>query len=197
MGSVMSSDSGNTEDQVSGELVKVPIGHHYLVLYSDIQKLRKIYSSYVKGQIEYHPNSLVVVLPYYDTTDKVREMLELKGINVRENERLGTLIIVDIQAVINDPYFEGQAIEKLRRFTKEVESKAEGKTVFVIADMSVFGHLKRARELLDYERQLHKDLQVENWKELCFYSERDFGTMFTKEESKELLEYHNDRVIKV
>ena len=44
---------------------------------------------------------------------------------------------------------------------------------------------------------LHIDLKVEKWKELCFYNQRDFDTMFTKEQSDELLHYHNDRVIKV
>jgi hypothetical protein len=63
--------------------------------------------------------------------------------------------------------------------------------------MSAFRSLGKARELLDYERQLHKDLRVEKWKELCFYSQRDFGTMFTKEQSDELLDYHNDRVIRL
>ena len=194
----MYSDLRNrTDDEVSDALVKVPIGHHYLVLYSDMQKLRTLLSYYVKGQIEYHPNSIVVILPYYDTTDKVREILESKGINANENEKLGTLIIVDIQVVLTNPYLKGLDIEKLRHFIKEIERKAEGKTVFVIADMSVFRNLRKARELLDYERQLHKDLQVEKWKELCFYNERDFDVMFTRKESHELLQYHNDRVIKV
>ena len=186
-----------TDAEVSGALVEVPIGHHYLVLYSDVQKLRKLLSYYVKGQIEYQPNSVIVIIPYYETTDKVRETLESRGINAKENEKLGTLIIVDIQVVITNPYLKGPDVEKLRGFINEIESKAEGKTVFVIADMSVFRHLRKAREVLDYERQLHKDLKVEKWKELCFYNERDFDVMFTRKESNELLQYHNDRVIKV
>ena len=194
-------DSGSQEnheyDELSGRLVNVPVGHHYLVLYSDIQKLRKVYSIYVKGQMEANPNSVIVLLPYYDSTDKAREVLESKGIDVRENERRGSLIIVDIEEVITNPYFKGPDIEKLREFTKEIESKAQGKTIFVIADMSVFHHLKKVSDLLDYERTLHKDLKVEKWKELCFYNERDFDTMFTKVQAEELLGYHNDRVITV
>jgi hypothetical protein len=194
-------DSGSQEnheyDEVSGRLVNVPVGHHYLVLYSDIQKLRKVYSIYVKGQMEANPNSVIILLPYYDSTDKAREVLESKGINVRENERRGSLIIVDIEDVIINPYFKGPDIEKLREFTKEIESKAQGKTIFVIADMSVFHHLKKVSDLLDYERTLHKDLKVEKWKELCFYNERDFDIMFTKVQAEELLGYHNDRVITV
>jgi DcmR-like sensory protein len=194
-------DSGTREnhgyDEVSGRLVNVPIGHHYLVLYSDIQKLRKVYSLYVKGEMQNHPNSVIVVLPYYDSTDRVREVLESNGINVKQSEREGNLVIVDIEVVIKNPNLKGIDTEKLREFSKIIESKAQGRTVFVIADMSIFHHLKKVSELLDYERTLHKDLKVEKWKELCFYNERDFDIMFTKEQSDELLGYHNDRVIKV
>ena len=61
--------------------------------------------------------------------------------------------------------------------------------------MSVFNHTKKAAELLEYEKTLHKDLKVERWKELCLYNKRDFETMFTKEESNTLMEYHKDKVI--
>jgi hypothetical protein len=185
------------EDEISGRLVSVPAGHHYLIIYSDMQTMRKVYSTYVKGQIEANPNSVIVLLPYYDTTEKVREILESKGINVRENERQGSLIIVDIEDVITNPYFKGHDTEKLRAFTKEIENKIGDKTIFVIADMSVFHHMKKVPELLDYEKALHKDLKVEKWKELCFYNERDFDTMFTHEQAEELLEYHRDRVITI
>jgi len=136
-------------------------------------------------------------LPYYDSTDKVRELLESMGINVKENERRGTLIIVDIEDVITNPYFKGPDIERLRQFTKELENKHNDKTIFVVADMSVFHHVKKASELLEYERTLHKDLKVEKWKELCFYNERDFDMMFTKKQTEELLAYHKDRVITI
>lgn len=183
------------EEQISNSLVRVPIGHHYLILYSRLDLMRIVYSKYVKGQIENAPNSVILLLPYYDSTDKVREVLDSMGINVKENERRGALIIVDIENVITNPYFKGPDIERLRGFTKELENKYDDKTIFVIADMSVFHHLKKASELLEYERTLHKDLKVEKWKELCFYNERDFDIMFTKEQTEELLGYHKDRVI--
>jgi hypothetical protein len=185
------------EEQISNRLVHVPIGHHYLILYSSLDMMRKVYSKYVKGQIENAPNSVILLLPYYDSTGKVREVLDSMGINVKENERRGALIIVDIENVITNPYFKGPDIERLRGFTKELENKYDDKTIFVIADMSVFHHLKKASELLEYERTLHKDLKVQKWKELCFYNERDFDIMFTKEQTEELLGYHKDRVITI
>ena len=61
--------------------------------------------------------------------------------------------------------------------------------------MSVFRRLRKASELLEYEKTLHKDLKVERWKDLCLYHKRDFENMFTREESVRLMEYHKDKVI--
>jgi len=194
-------DSGSvdnhTYDELTNRLVNVPIGHHYLVLYSELQKMREVYSTYVKRQLENQPNSVIVILPFYETTNKVREALESKGIDVRKFESEGLIVIVDIEKIINKPFLKGPDVEKLREFTREIENRVQGKTIFVIADMSVFHHLKKVSDLLDYERTLHKDLKIEKWKELCFYNERDFDIMFTKKESDELLNYHNDRVITI
>ena len=52
-------------------------------------------------------------------------------------------------------------------------------------------------DLLKYEKTLHKDLKIEKWKKLCFYNERDFNFMFTEDKANELLEYHQDRVIRI
>ena len=48
---------------------------------------------------------------------------------------------------------------------------------------------------LEYEKNLHKDLKVERWKELCLYNKRDFEIMFTKDESNTLMGYHKNKVI--
>lgn len=63
--------------------------------------------------------------------------------------------------------------------------------------MSVFHNLNKAKELIEYERTLHKNLKVEKWKELCLYHESDFNLMFTVKEASELLEYHKDKVIQL
>jgi hypothetical protein len=107
------------------------------------------------------------------------------------------LVIVDIEKVIHSSYFELTDVERLEGFTKEIQNKHQGKNILVVADMSAFNHLKKSKELLEYERTLHNELGIRKWKELCFYNERDFKAMFTKEEVDELVEYHKDRVIKV
>jgi len=206
MRSVIFHDSGDhmpsearchNEFENSGKFPRIEVGHHYLILYPDIQRLHKVYSEYIKGQIQEEPSSIILVLPYFDTTEKVRDVLESNGINVKEREREGSLVIVDIEKVINSLYFELTDVQRLKGFAKQIETKHQGKTILVVADMSAFNHLKKSKELLEYERTLQKDLGVRKWKELCFYHEHDFRAMFTEEEVSELLDYHRDRVITV
>jgi len=183
------------EDEISDQLLHVPIGHHYLILYPDLETMRRVYASYIKRQLEEQPNSVVLFLSYYDTTDNVRLVLSSKGVQVKEREKNGSMIILDIMNVLHNPYFQVPDIEKLRELARKTEKQFGDKTIFIIADMSVFNHTKKASEVLEYEKTLHNDLKVERWKELCFYNKRDFEIMFTEDESKRLMEYHKDKVI--
>jgi hypothetical protein len=167
------------EDEVSNQLLHVPTGHHYLILYPNIETMRKVCSSYMKKQLDEQPNSVLLFLSYYDTTDIVRGVLSSKGINIKEREKEGSIIILDIMKVIQNPYFEVPDIEKLRELSRKTEKQFGDKTIFIIADMSVFNHTKKASVLLEYEKTLHNDLKLERWKELCLYNKRDFEIMFT------------------
>jgi hypothetical protein len=186
-----------SEDQYSESLLQVPTGHHYLVLYSQIEKMRKVYSRYIKSQIQTQPESVILFLPYYDSTEKVREVLQEKGIDIKELEKNGSVVIVDIVKVISNESFGVPETERLRALTKYLENQYKDKYIFVIGDMSVFHHLKKSKELLEYEKNLHKDLKIERWKELCFYHEEDFDNMFTEDQIQEMLDYHKDRVIRI
>ncbi len=208
MNELSNGDSGNSkstsdntepssEDEISDRLLHVPAGHHYLILYPNIETMRKVYSSYVKKQLEEQPNSVVLFLSYYDTTDNVRSVLSSKGIYVKEREQEGSIIILDIMKVLQNSYFGVSDIERLRELAWKTEKQFGDKTIFIIADMSAFRQLGKASELLEYEKTLHKDLKVERWKELCLYHKRDFETMFTSDESNKLMGYHKDKVILV
>jgi hypothetical protein len=186
----------SNEDEISDRLLHAPVGH-YLILYPDIDMMRKVYGGYVKKQLKEQRDSVLLFLSYYDTTDTVRNVLSSNGVQVKEREKDGSLIILDIMKVLENPYFQVPDIEKLRELARKTEKQFGDKTIFIIADMSVFNHTKNAAEVLEYEKTLHKDLKVERWKELCLYNKRDFETMFTKDESNTLMEYHRDKVILV
>ena len=84
-------------------------GTHCLMVYPDIMTLRAIYSSFTKQQLE-DKNEIVLILPYYETTDMVRLVLSgsnvygdditnnpvgYSGIDVGKCEKEGSLVIVD------------------------------------------------------------------------------------------------------
>lgn len=186
-----------SESEILAKLVKIPIGNRYLIIYENIETFWKVYSGYVKSQIKDCSNSIMLILPYYDSTEKVREKLESNGINTRENEELGNLIILDIQKVIKAQYYEVPELERIRALTSQVHAASSDKTIIIIADMSVFNHTGKPIELLEYERTLDRDLEIEKRRELCFYNERDFDTMFTKEQGNELREYHGENIITI
>src|SRR5919198_2072186 len=78
-------------------------GSHYLIIYPGLTVLRQIYSLYIKNQLEEN-NELIFVIPYYETTDKVRYILNEKindnnnsriNVDVRKYEKEGSLVIID------------------------------------------------------------------------------------------------------
>jgi MEDS: MEthanogen/methylotroph, DcmR Sensory domain len=186
----------NHRDEVSDRLLRVPLGHHCIVLYPNLETVRNIYSKYVRAQIEEDPDAIILLLPYYETTESVRDVLNSKGINVRERERQGSLIIVDVVKAVTNPDVQSPATERFLGFIRQVHDLNKDKRIVVVIDMSVFHQLKKSSELLEYERNLHKTLLTEGWKEICLYNERDLESMFTEDEhANELLSYHKDRVI--
>jgi hypothetical protein len=84
-------------------------GTHCLMVYPDMPTIRAIYSLYTKILLE-DSNEIVLILPYYETTDMVRSVLSGKnaydggissslvgysGVYVSKYEREGSLIIKD------------------------------------------------------------------------------------------------------
>ena len=53
------------------------------------------------------------------------------------------MIILDIMKVLYDPFFQVPEYEKLGEFPKKTEKQFGDKTVFIIADMSMFRRLRR------------------------------------------------------
>ncbi len=61
-------------EEISNELKRSEIGSHLYVEYSDLLTLREMYSYYTKSAL-HNDNEIVVILPFYETKDKVREIL--------------------------------------------------------------------------------------------------------------------------
>ena len=69
-------------------------GAHYIITYSDLFTLRELYSNYIQKQIE-EDNEMILINPFYETTDSVRQILSKKGVNVSKYEKEKVLVIID------------------------------------------------------------------------------------------------------
>jgi hypothetical protein len=79
------------------QLNQIESGAHYIFIYNDLITFRQIYSYHTKILLEEN-NELVLLLPYYETTDSVRRHLrenEHACIDVRKYEKEGSLVIID------------------------------------------------------------------------------------------------------
>lgn len=108
-------------------------GERYVVVYRDHGSFRKVYSQHAKRLIE--NNEMVIMLPCYETTDRVRAALDRAGTDVRAQEGSGFLVILDSYAAClgfkqdNELFFS-------RLVSHAIVSKKSG--ICIIADMGAF-----------------------------------------------------------
>ena len=75
------------------ELNQTEPGGHYILIYDHLIIFRQIYPYYTKKQLEEN-NELILLLPYYETTDTVRRNLRENNyarMDVRKYEKEGLL----------------------------------------------------------------------------------------------------------
>lgn len=178
------------------QLVNAPPENHYLVIYSNLVAARSLYSNFIKLQIEQR-NVAILFLPFFDTTDKVRELLTSKGIDVFSHERNGSLVLLDFGKIIDNPYLGIPAAFGLKEFINKIQSRIGEKNLVVIADMSIYKHLNKIEDLIKYERLAHSELKNQQWKQLCLYHKANFDLMFTEIQKQAILEYHKGRTFVV
>ena len=178
------------------KLVKLHPPYHCLVLYPNIEAIRKIYVEYVRIIVQQR-DVTILFLPYYDTTDKARQLLMTNGLDVKRYERNNSLVLIDFAKVINNPYLGIPTAFGLKEFINKIQVYNKSNNLVVIADMSLYNHLKNIRDLLEFENLSRNRYGVQNWSQLCFYSKLDFDLMFSDDQKQEIFEYHKDKVIVV
>lgn len=184
----------DSSEDVTSRLLKLPLGYHYLILYPNIETIRKIYSEYIRLMIDEN-NLAILFLPYYDTTDKVRQELIAKGMDVKKYEQNNSFILIDFEKVVDNPYIGIPAAFGLKEFIDKIQTYNKGKNLVIIADMSLYNHHKNINDLIRYESLSHGGHGNRNWKQLCLYHKSDFDLMFTDEQKQKILDYHKDKVI--
>jgi MEDS: MEthanogen/methylotroph, DcmR Sensory domain len=202
--------------EILEHLINTEYGAHSIIVYPNIQTLRETYSKYVKRQLEDN-NEIVVILPYYETTDKVRKTLtdgfvtiadgndaaavnDTKSnsvIDVGKYEKEGSLMIIDsVRGYFgSDSDYDGE--DRLMSFFKQLVKKAEslGKDgVSVIADLGSFYHhqsINATEKLFEHELSLPSKYDGMKFKGFCAYHKADFDRRFTEEQKQKLLDHHS------
>jgi hypothetical protein len=206
----------NKIDEAIDWFKKSPKGIHTLVAYPDLMMLRRIYLQYVKTQLE-DRNEIVLILPYYETTDNVRLVLsgqvdtynsnkfEYSRIDVRKYERDASLIIMDSlkgyfpprKWSSDDNIKDGNLdfISYLDVLLKQAERQQKN-GVTVLSDLGSFHHLEYGtRKLVAYEQSLPKTYGGMNLKGFCLYHQRDFERRFSEQQRASLLDCHSQNII--
>ena len=200
-------------------LAHAEYGTHSILVYPNIETLRETYSRYAKMQLEDN-NEIVLILPYYETADKVRKTLS-KGvvnniadgdddtsaindtktnsiIDVGKYEKEGSLMIVDsVKGYFgSDSNYEGE--DRLMSFFKQLVEKAKSlrkNGVSVIADLGSFYHYhhngKTADKLVEYELSLPSKYDGMKLKGFCIYHKEDLDKRFTQEQKQKLRDHHS------
>src|ERR671910_911538 len=193
--------NGNSND-ILKQLRQAEYGAHYIIVYYDMMTLRQIYTSYIKTQLEYN-NELVLILPYYETPETVRRVLSGENnssnggsiIDVRKYEKEGSLMIIDAA----EAYFSSDTdlMSFVEKLAKQAQSSGK-KGISVIADLASFYHFNRIDKLIEYETSLPTKYDDKiKLKGFCFYHQEDFDRRLSKEEKQKLLEHHDKALLVV
>lgn len=186
-------------------MLQADYGSHYIIVYPDLSTLRKIYSNYSKIQLE-DKNDIVLILPFYETTESVRKILSTSDddvslgfcddrvsiLDIRKHEKEGSLVIVDSKKAyfgsktVDIKVFVGMLIEHA------IHSKKTG--VCIIADMGAFFYLNKIQDLIKHETTLPPKFDLK-LKAFCCYHGSDFASYLTEEQDHNLLHHHGKAMI--
>src|SRR5919202_2950450 len=85
-------------DEALEQINQAEQGAHYIIIYPDLDTLRELYSNHIHKQIEQN-NGTVLINPFYETTDSVKQVLSRKYNNdineVSKHEQEKSIIIAD------------------------------------------------------------------------------------------------------
>jgi MEDS: MEthanogen/methylotroph, DcmR Sensory domain len=171
-------------NDVLNHMNEADYGAHYLIIYPDLVTLRELYSNYTQRQIKDN-NEIVLITPFYETTNSVRQVLSQynHGVDLSKHEKEESLVIVDAL----EEYLGDQPLVHLKKGIGGY-SKMGKKGFSALADMGAYPHKFKYKDLVDYELSLPTkyDEQVRGF---CLYHQKDFDR-FSEEQKQRLIEHH-------
>jgi MEDS: MEthanogen/methylotroph, DcmR Sensory domain len=160
-------------------------GAHYIIIYPDLDTLRELYSNYIRKQIEEN-NEIVLVNPFYETTDSVRKVLSQSNdsLDVSKHGKEKALIIADSLK----EYLGEQSHTHLKESSANYIKMGKN-GLSVLADLGAYHHKSMYKDLVDYELSLPTKYDVP-MKGFCLYHQKDFDR-FSNEQKQKLIEHHS------
>jgi hypothetical protein len=194
--------TNNDAKSVIKQLRQADFGSHYIVIYPNLAILREIYSNYALTQIEEN-NEIVVLIPYYETTDSVRSVLQ-KSMNsssnstntsnakkIRKYEKQNRLVIIDsVKAYFTLKIGLESFIQNLVEHAKSTGRNG----VSVITDAGSFSLFEIRESLVEYELNLPSHYNDLPLKRFCIYNQAELNT-FPEEKKQKLLKHHTINIV--
>jgi len=170
-------------NEAVNQLIQAEYCSHYLIVYPDLTTLREMYSKYIQKQINKN-NETILINPFYETTDSVRQILSKNGINVSKYEKEKGLVIID-----SLKEFFGSQPDMLFKRNLVSYAKQTGKNgISIIGDIGAYPHKSKHNDLVDYELSLPTEFDVD-MKGFCLYHQKDFNK-FSDKQKQELIIHH-------
>src|SRR5215216_4156933 len=187
-------------------------GENGIVIYSNVQTFRQIYTKYAKQQlakeddnnntrIEQSKPRIILIATFYETIDSVKHSLNAVGVGAQSLIDNGSLVIVD---AFSSYYPDIDGMKKLVASLSD-RAKKEGRVgVTAIVDMGfffLFGGDGRATELINYEASLPPKTEGGNVKGFSCYHGGNYNTLKDSQrkelarKGKKLLEVTEDTVL--
>jgi hypothetical protein len=165
-----------------------------MLVYPDLPTFRRIYGHFTRAQLD--DNGVVLLIPYYETTDSVRQVLSQLDIDVRKCEQNRSLVIVDSVKA----YFHSDIdIRSLIKTMAEDSKRMGRKGVSIVGDMGSFFLYEKQNQMIRYETELQLDEKMNDAnsveiKGICAYHKDTFNTL-KKKEQQALFEHHSTNLL--
>ena len=176
-------------NEAVNQIIQAEYCSHYLIVYPDLTTLREMYSKYIQKQINEN-NETILINPFYETTDSVRQILSKNGIDVSKYEKEKGLVIIDSL----QEYFGSQPDMLFKRNLVNYAKQTGKNGISIIGDIGAYPHKSKHNDLVDYELSLPTEFDVD-MKGFCLYHQKDFNK-FSDKQKQELIRHH-DKALKI
>jgi hypothetical protein len=172
-------------NEAVNQIIQAEHGSHYLIVYPDLTTLREMYSQYIRRQIKNNNNEIILINPFYETTDSVRQVLSKNGVNVSKYENKKELVIIDSLK----EYFGSQPDMLFKRNLVNYAKQMGKNGLSIIGDIGgAYTHKSKHSDLVDYELSLPTKFDLD-MKGFCLYHEKDF-IKFSDKQKQQLIKHH-------